>query len=252
MAVGVGLIKRGLADAFLSAGNTGAAMAFSLFGMGRIPGVSRPAILTVLPTSTDKPAAMLDIGANVDCKPELLVEFAIMGSVYMEENQGISNPRVALLNIGMESSKGNEQAQRAYQLLTQAPINFIGNAEGRAFMRGDADVFVCDGFVGNILLKFGEGFSEWFFRSLHEQINSAAGHGDSGEKLRSMFLELCRNFDYTEYGGAVMLGVQGTTIICHGGSSPKAFAKAIRVACESHERDTPGMIAKAFAKLKQE
>ena len=155
IAVATGLVKQGGADALLSAGNTGATMACAVMGLGRLPGVKRPAITTILPTG-DHPIIVLDVGANVDCKPEMFLEFAIMGTVYAEEVLGRHNPRVGLLSNGTEPSKGNEQTKAAFKILSVAPLNFSGNMEGRQIFGGEFDVVVCDGFVGNILLKFGE------------------------------------------------------------------------------------------------
>ena len=214
------------ADAFVSAGNTGAVMAASLFILRPLEGVARPAIGTLLPTSRE-PVLMLDAGANVDCKPQHLVQFAHLGRIYAEDLMGRSNPRIGLLNIGEEPEKGDELSVEAHQRLAKEPgLNFIGNVEGRAIIKGSCDVLVCDGFVGNVLLKFYESVAQFFVGFLKREVRQAAGaDADFGDAYRML--------DYSEYGGAPLLGVNGVSIICHGGSSPKAIRNAIRVAVQS-------------------
>ncbi len=221
IAVGVRLHKEGKADAFISAGSTGAVMAASLFILRALEGVDRPAIGTVVPTAGG-PLLLLDAGANVDCKPHQLVQFAHLGKVYAQDLMGIPDPRIALLNIGEEPTKGDELAVATYESLMESGLNFIGNVEGRGIVEGGCDVLVCDGFVGNVLLKFYESVASFIVGLL----TNALGDAHSGHDLEEVF----RLLDYTETGGAPLLGVNGIPIICHGGSPPKAIENAIRVA----------------------
>jgi len=227
------LVKEGVCDAVVSAGSTGAAVAAALFGLGRIKGVERPTIATPIPNLTGT-TVLLDSGANIDSKPKHLVQSAVMGSIYAQYILNINNPRVGLLNIGEEETKGNEQALATYPLLKQLQtINFIGNVEGRDIPKGTVDVVVCDGFVGNVVLKLGEGLSSAIMQLLKETVKS------SGilTKLASLMVlpalkSLKKKFDFDEYGGAPLLGVDGCFIICHGSSKAKAIKNAIRVANE--------------------
>jgi phosphate acyltransferase len=221
IAVGVGLHKEGKADAFISAGSTGAVMAASLLILRPLEGVDRPAIGTVVPTAGG-PLLLLDAGANVDCKPHQLVQFAHLGKVYAQDLMGIADPRIALLNIGEEPKKGNELTVATYEALTEGDLNFVGNVEGRGIVEGGCDVLVCDGFVGNVLLKFYESVASFIVGLL----TNALGDNEASEDLEEVF----RLLDYTETGGAPLLGVNGIPIICHGGSPPKAIENAIRVA----------------------
>ena len=227
--VAVEALRRGEADAVVSAGNTGAAMAATLLTLGRIEGIDRPAIAAVLPTLRGR-AIMVDVGANVDCRPKHLLQFAIMGSVYANRVLGIADPRLALMSNGAEDTKGNEVVIQAADLLRRSGLNFIGNAEGRDFFAGAADVAVCDGFVGNLLLKFGEGLALGIFTLLREELSRGAlvrlGVLLATPRLRA----LARRMDYTEYGGAPLLGVRGVCVIGHGRSNANAVKNAIRVA----------------------
>lgn len=237
------MVKAGAADALVSAGSTGAAMACSLLEWGRIKGIDRPAISAVLPT-LEGACIMLDVGAQVDCQPRNLVQFALMGSLYAQKVLGIERPRVGLLNNGEEEGKGCELVREAYPLLKEAPdLNFIGNIEGRDILVGKADVVVCDGFVGNVVLKFAEGMGAVIFDLLREAIGRNARSKVGGWMLRPVLKELWRRMDYTEYGGAPLLGVQGVCIISHGSSNEKAVKNAIRVACESVAGNIVGAIA---------
>jgi glycerol-3-phosphate acyltransferase PlsX len=221
---GLRLVREGKADAFVSAGSTGAVMAASLFILRPLEGVDRPAIGTLLPTARE-PVLMLDAGANVDCKPHHLVQFAHLGRIYAEDLMGRTRPRVGLLNIGEEPEKGDELSVETHQRLAKDPgINFVGNVEGREIIRGNFDVLVCDGFVGNVLLKFYESVAQFFVGFLRRG-RQAGGETDFGDVFRML--------DYSEYGGAPLLGVNGVAIICHGGSSPKAIKNAVRVAAQS-------------------
>ena len=225
------LVKLGEADAVVSAGSTGAQMAAALLGLGRIKGIERPAIGTILPTA-EGGKLILDVGANLDASPEHLCQYALMGSIYAEKILGIPNPRVGLLNIGSEEGKGNELTQKAYSLLKVAPVNFIGNVEGRDVPYGRADVVVCEGFVGNVLLKTAEGLAGVLFQMIKEKITSNIIRKLGALAVKPGLKEIAQMMDYAEYGGAPLLGVNGISIICHGSSKTKAIFNAIRVARE--------------------
>jgi glycerol-3-phosphate acyltransferase PlsX len=224
--VGLRLHKEGEADAFVSAGSTGAVMASSLFTLRPLPGVDRPPVGTLLPTANEL-SLLLDAGANIGCKPHHLVQFAHLGSVYVRDALGRKNPRVGLLNIGEERGKGDELTVEAYELLSQEEgIHFIGNIEGRDIVRGECDVIVCDGFVGNILLKFYESVAGYIVDLLQTELDKVP---DRKVNLDHVF----RVLDYAEYGGAPLLGLGGVSIICHGGSPPKAIHNALAVAARA-------------------
>lgn len=225
------LVKEGLADAVVSAGSTGAQMAAALLGLGRIKGIERPAIATVLPT-LDGGKLILDVGANLDARPEHLLQYAIMGSIYAEKIMGITNPRVGLLNIGSEEGKGNELTQAAYRLLKTARINFTGNIEGRDIPYGCADVIVCDGFAGNVLLKTAEGIAAFFIELVKDKLTATYVRKLGALLVKPVMKEIAQTVDYAEYGGAPLLGVNGISIVCHGSSREKAIINAIRVAQE--------------------
>ncbi len=233
--IGLELVKRGDADAFISAGNTGAVMATALFTFGPVPGVERPAIALTVPTLKGH-SILIDVGANVDCKPRHLLQFAIMADVYARQIIGKTSPTVGLLSIGEEESKGNELTREAFKALEEQPsINFIGNVEGREVFSGAADIIVCDGFTGNIALKISESAVEFFTVLLKEELSKGM-IGKVGALLaRSAFLRFKKRVDYTEYGGAPLLGVKGVCVISHGRSTAKAIKNAIRVAAECAE-----------------
>lgn len=232
ISLGIRLIKDGKADAFVSPGNTGAVMATALFKLGRIEGVNRPAIASIFPTSTGRPIVVLDVGANVDCKPQHLSQFAVMGSVYSSVVYDLESPRVGLISIGEERSKGNELTFNAGKLLQDSKINFVGNIEGRDILSGSVDVAVTDGFMGNILLKFAESVKPMLVSSMQRQIQTNI-FSRIGAILLLPFLRRMRSlFDYAEAGGAPLLGVNGNVIICHGTSNAKAIISAISVAYE--------------------
>lgn len=219
---GIRLQKEGQAQAFVSAGSTGAVMAGSLILLRPLPGVDRPAIGTLLPTAMG-PTLMLDAGANVDCKPRHLVQFARLGHIYAQDLMGLKQPRIALLNIGEEPEKGDELSLGTHALLRGASgMHFVGNVEGRDIIQGACDVLVCDGFVGNVLLKFYESVAEFIVGLLHREMDRIGTELD----VRGAF----RVLDYSEYGGAPLLGVNGVTVICHGNSTPRAIRNAIGVA----------------------
>jgi phosphate acyltransferase len=240
--LGLQLQKRGEADAFVSAGSTGAVMAASLFLFRALPGVDRPAVGTILPT-TVQPSLLIDAGANVDCKPQHLLQFGRLGSIYVEDVWLRPNPRIGLLNIGEEPEKGDELTVEAHRLLRASDLNFIGNVEGRDVIRGVCDVLVADGFVGNVLLKFYESIMGF----MHGMLTTELADMPDVLDLERLF----RVFDYTEYGGAPLLGVNGVTIICHGGSPPRAIRNAIRVAMQSVETRVVGHIQRAVAEAAQ-
>ena len=223
------LQKEDRADAAISAGNTGAAVACSLMTLGRLPGVNRPAIASLFPTEHGQ-CIVLDVGANAECKPINLFQFGVMGSLYVSHMLGIEHPRVGLMSIGEERSKGNELVVQAHNLLAESSLHFIGNVEGRDVLRGTADVVICDGFVGNVLLKFTESVIHLLTASLREKALSSLRRKLGALLLKPAFEEMKREMNYEEYGGAPLLGIDGITIICHGSSSPKAIANAIRVA----------------------
>lgn len=235
--VGLKLQREGKADAFVSAGSTGAVMAASLFLLRPLEGVDRPAIGTVLPTSV-QPLLLVDAGANVDCKPHHLVQFARLGSVYVEDVWQRPNPRIGLLNIGEEPEKGDELTVEAHRLLAESGLNFVGNVEGRDVIRGTCDVLVADGFVGNVLLKFYESVTGFMHGLLRAELAETHAELD----LDKLF----RVFDYTEYGGAPLLGVNGLTIICHGGSPARAIRNAIRVAVQAGDAQMLGHTRRAI------
>src|SRR5258706_5380280 len=223
------LVSEKKADAVVSAGNSGATMAAALWHMRRLPHVSRPAITTFLPTLTGF-CVMADAGANVDCKPKHLLQFAIMGSQVMKLVFGRATPKVGILSIGEEPTKGNELTLAAAELIKKHVPNFVGNVEGRDIPKGLVDVVVCDGFVGNVVLKFAEGLAESLVTLIKEQISSRPLAKIGGFFMKSALREVKRKTDYAEYGGAPLLGVNGVCIICHGKSNKKAIYNAVRVA----------------------
>ncbi len=221
------LVKNGHADAVVSPGNTGASMVASFFVLGLIKGVERPAIATSLPTLSGE-AIMLDVGANVDCTAEHLEQFALMGHEYGKHLLGKPNPRVGLLSIGEEDSKGNEVTKEAFKLLKGSSMNFVGNVEGRDVYSGIADIVVCDGFIGNVALKISEGVAEMIKRLLLKEISGHFLGRLAYPLIAGPLMNLKRKIDYAEFGGAPLLGVNGITMICHGRSSAKAIKNAIR------------------------
>ena len=243
------LVKEGECAAVISAGSTGAAVAAALFGLGRLPKIERATIATPIPNLTGT-TMLLDSGANVDSKPKHLVQSAIMGSIYAQYVLGVENPRVGLLSIGEEETKGNELTLSTYPLLAQVQnINFIGNVEGRDIPKGSVDVVVCDGFVGNVVLKFGEGLASAIMRLLKDAVQQSGFL----TKMASLMLlpvmkRLRKKLDYAEYGGAPLLGVNGCCIICHGSSKAKAIKNAVRVAKEFTEQQVATHISEMIAK----
>ncbi len=238
VAVALQQVRDGRASAAVSAGNTGAAMGAALITLGRIPAIDRPAIAAILPTLGKTPAILVDVGANVDCKPKHLLQFAVMGAVYAHRVLGVSSPRVGILSNGEEVTKGNDLTIRAAELLRASGLNFVGNVEGREFFSGQADVIVCDGFVGNVVLKFGEGLALSLRQIVRDELRGTPGRllGLYLAPLKRRGLRLWRRLDYREYGGAPLLGVNGVCIIAHGRSNAWAIRNAIRVAAEAAQR----------------
>src|SRR6202522_2819473 len=247
MRVGLKLVRDGKAAGFVTAGNTGAAMATAKMVLGAMPGVDRPALATPMPTSKGNPCVLLDVGANVDCKPHNLEQFAVMGEIYARTVLKIPEPRVGLLSIGEEESKGNELTREAFPLLKALPINFIGNVEGRDIFNGHADVIVCDGFVGNVALKASEGIGRFVRDVLRASLTSTVTAQVGALLSRRAFNDFRRRLDYTEYGGAPLLGVRGVCIIGHGASNDVAIYNGIRVAYEFPRSGANGSIEQAFA-----
>src|SRR5579872_536754 len=235
MRVGLRLVREGQAAAFITAGNTGAAMATAKMVLGAIPGVDRPALAAVFPTVQGTVATLLDVGANVNCKPHNLEQFAVMGEVYFRTMYGTRRPRVGLLSIGEEASKGNELTREAFQLLKQLPLNFVGNVEGRDLYNGHVDVIVADGFVGNVALKISEGVATLVRYTLKESLRATITRQVGYLLSRSAFADFKKRLDHTEYGGAPLLGVKGVCFITHGSSNANAIKNAIRVAAEFAE-----------------
>ncbi|MBU9672103.1 phosphate acyltransferase PlsX [Planococcus sp. CP5-4] len=242
-------VKEGAADAAVSAGNTGALMSAGLFIVGRIDGVDRPALAPTLPTMDGKGFLMLDLGANADAKPEHLVQYAIMGSIYAEKVRGISNPTVGLLNIGTEEKKGNELTKAAFPLLKEAPVNFIGNVESRDLLNGAADVVVTDGFTGNMVLKTIEGTAMNVFAMIKDVFMASTKTKIAAMLVKNDLSALKGMLDYSEYGGAGLFGLKAPVIKAHGSSNGTAFYNAIRQARTMVEHDVAGKI---YSTLKEE
>jgi len=233
MRVGLKMVREGRAAGFFTAGNTGAAMATAKMVLGMLAGVDRPALATILPTTAGTPSLLLDVGANVDCDPDNLVQFAVMGHMYAQNVLHIHHPRVGLLSIGEEDSKGNSLTRDTLPLLRALNgINFIGNVEGRDLFNGRTDVTVCDGFVGNVAIKSIEGTAQLMSHSLRESLKSTVTSQVGALLSRRAFKEFKRRLDYSEYGGAPLLGVRGVCIVGHGSSNEKAIMNGIRVAAE--------------------
>jgi glycerol-3-phosphate acyltransferase PlsX len=229
--VAADLVKSGQADGVVSAGNTAATMAISKLRWRMLPGISRPAIAAIIPSQTH-PCILLDVGANVDCKPVHLLHFGAMGAVYARDILGRKNPEIGLLSIGEEEIKGNAQTAAAFDLFEESKLNFIGNVEGRDILNGRCDVIVCDGFVGNIVLKFGEALAEHILTHLKGRMKASIISSLAALAMRSTLRQFKAAMDPDEFGGAPLLGVNGACIICHGASNEKAIMNAIRVAGE--------------------
>lgn len=250
MRVGLRLVREGRATGFVTAGNTGAAMATAKMVLGGIPGVDRPALAAVFPTAIRTVAILLDVGANVDCTPENLEQFAVMGEIYFRSMFGTRRPKVGLLSIGEEDTKGNELTREAFQLLKKLPLNFVGNVEGRDLYGGQVDVIVADGFVGNVALKTSEGVANLVRAILKESLKETITRQVGYLLSRSAFADFKKRLDHTEYGGAPLLGVKGVCFITHGSSNANAIKNAIRVAAEFAERRINSKIEKELAGIR--
>lgn len=248
MAVCIDLIKQGKANAFVSAGNTGAVMALSTIRLGRIEGINRPALGAIVPTLKNK-CLVLDVGANVDTKANNLFEFAVMGSVYMQDIFGVNNPKIGLLSVGEEDSKGNEVTLTANKLLRNSKLNFFGNVEGRDVLKGEVDVIVCDGFVGNVVLKFAEGLLHFLVKKLRESAEESFVNKLKIGVSKGVLREILKVFDYQEYGGVPLFGVNGITIIGHGSSSDLAIKNMIFRAYETYEHRIIDRIREAIQRF---
>jgi glycerol-3-phosphate acyltransferase PlsX len=274
MRVGVRLVRDGQAAGFVTAGNTGAAMATAKMVLGALHGVDRPALAAVFPTAPGAAAILLDVGANVDCKPHNLEQFAVMGEIYFRSMFGgakfsearlgakfgdgrmgrsifgaVKSPRVGLLSIGEEETKGNELTREAFQLLKQLPLNFVGNVEGRDLFNGKVDVIVADGFVGNVALKISEGVANLVRTVLKESLKATISRQVGYMLSRSAFSDFKKRIDHTEYGGAPLLGVKGVCIITHGSSNANAIKNAVRVAAEFSEKRINDAIEQGLSAL---
>jgi glycerol-3-phosphate acyltransferase PlsX len=250
MKVGVRLVRDGKASGFVTAGNTGAAMATAKTTLGTLPGVDRPALAAVFPTALGTGAMLLDVGANVDCKPNNLEEFAVMGEIYFRSIFGTAKPRVGLLSIGEEETKGNELTRESFQLLKELPLKFVGNVEGRDLYNGEVDVIVSDGFVGNVALKTSEGVANLVRATLKEALKATITRQVGALLSRSAFDDFKKRLDHTEYGGAPLLGVRGVCIITHGSSNANAIKNAVRVASEFANSGVNEKIEKGLAAIR--
>jgi glycerol-3-phosphate acyltransferase PlsX len=261
MRVGLRLVREGRAAGFVTAGNTGAAMATAKMVLGALHGVDRPALAAVFPTAPGTAAILLDVGANVDCKPHNLEQFAVMGEVYFRSMFGETmfgrsgfgagrRPRVGLLSIGEEETKGNELTRESFQLLKRLPLNFVGNVEGRDLFNGHVDVIVADGFVGNVALKISEGVANLVRTVLKESLKATITSQVGAMLSRSAFSDFKKRIDHTEYGGAPLLGLKGVCIITHGSSNANAIKNAVRVAAEFAERHVNESIERGLAELR--
>ncbi|MBD0335864.1 MAG: phosphate acyltransferase PlsX [Cyanobacteria bacterium Co-bin13] len=249
--VSMDLVKQKRADAVVSAGHSGAAMAAALLRLGRLKGIDRPAIGAVFPTVVaDKSVLILDVGANVDCRPKFLEQFAVMGTIYSRYVLGVESPQVGLLNIGEEPSKGNDLAVRAHQLLTDNPfVPFRGNAEGRDVLTGDFDVVVCDGFAGNVLLKFAEAVGEAILQILREELPQGVRGKVGASILKPNLRRIKQRVDHAEHGGALLLGVAGIAVISHGSSHAPSIFNAIRLAKEAVDNQVLERIKTQYQKV---
>lgn len=250
MVVGLNMVKSGEGDLFISAGNTGALMAGALFNLGRIQGIDRPAIASIYPIlGTKKPSLLVDAGANSECKPSNLLEFAMMGSIYMEKVLGRENPKIGLVNLGVEETKGSTLTKAAFGLLEKSHLNFSGNIEAREVPLGGADVVVCDGFVGNVILKLTEGLAINIVNLLKKKFTENARAKMGAVLLSKKLRSLKEEFDYTEYGGAPILGVKGPVVKMHGSSNANAVKNSILKAIPFAEENVVGIISESVFEI---
>lgn len=247
--VAVNLMRDNAVAGIVSAGNTGAIMATAKVIAGALPVVARPVLTAVFPTQKGRPSIVLDVGANVDCKPLHLEQFAIMGEIYSRVIFGVRRPRIGLLSIGEEDTKGNELTREVFKALKQAPFNFVGNVEGRDIFDGEVDVIVCDGFTGNVALKLSEGLIQAMTTMLGQELQKTLAAQVGYILARKAFQQFKKRLDYSEYGGAPLLGIKGIGIVCHGRSNANAIKNAIRVAHEFCEHRVNEAIEREFEKL---
>lgn len=248
MAVGLDMIKKNQGDAFISAGNTGALMTGSLLLLGRIKGVDRPALPFFFPADKG-PVVIIDAGANTVCKPINYYQFAIMGATYLEKVLGIKNPKIGLLNVGTEDSKGNDSVKGAHAFIKDKNFNYLGNIEGRDIPSGKADVVLCDGFIGNIILKYTEGMGGYFFDGMKTAFKKNMITKLSALLVKKSLKDFKKKFDYTEYGGVPLLGINGMVIKCHGSSNSKTMKNAIIRAVDFIKSDTLNSLRNKFANM---
>ncbi len=251
MVVGINMLKTGEGDLFISAGNTGAMMAGSLFNLGRIQGIDRPALASVYPILGDKVCLLVDAGANAECKPNNLLEFAMMGSIYMDKVIGREDPKVGLVNLGVEENKGSTLTKAAYELLDKSHVNFIGNVEARDVPMGACDVIVCDGFVGNVILKLTEGLALNILALLKNKFTDGAKAKLGAMLLMDKMKDLKGEFDYTEYGGAPILGVKGPVVKMHGSSNANAVKNTILKGIPFAKENVVGTISDAVFDIEE-
>lgn len=243
------LVKAGEGQALVSAGHSGATMAAALMVFGRIPGISRPALIALIPARTTHPTLLIDMGANADCKPQQLQQFGLMGSIYSEQVYGVPEPKVGLLSIGEEPSKGNELSLAAYALLEEAPVHFVGNVEGRHILSETVDVVVCDGFTGNVALKTLEGAAEFISSLLKSELRASPRRMLGALLAQPAFTSVRARMDYEEHGGAPLVGLNNTVIIAHGRSNAKAIASTLRLAHQAVEMDVTGKMNQRVAEM---
>ncbi len=249
VSVAFDLVKKGAVGAVVSAGNSGATLAAAILTLGRIEGIERPALPGILPVENGK-VILIDVGANVDCRPVHLFQFGVMADAFARSSLGMDNPRVGLLSIGEEGGKGNEQVRSAHDLFRNSPLNFVGNVEGRDIFGGHVQIVVCDGFVGNIVLKLSEGLAEGMVKMLREEMMSSITGKASLWFNRRIFKGFIQRVDYAEYGGAPILGIKGVGIVCHGGSSVKAIKNAVRMARDFAKEDIQAKLAEQIKAYK--
>lgn len=243
------LVKQGAGQAVVSAGHSGATMAAALMSFGRIPGISRPALIALIPARTSHPTLLIDMGANADCKPLHLQQFGLMGSIYAEQVYGVQDPKVGLLSIGEEPTKGNELSLAAHELLAEAPLNFVGNIEGQHILSEAVDIVVCDGFTGNVALKTLEGAAEYISALLKSELRASPRTMLGAALAQPAFSSVRARMDYEEHGGAPLVGLNNPVIIAHGRSSAKAMANALRLAHQTVTMDVTGKTNQRVAAL---
>lgn len=251
LVTGIEMVKSGEGDVFISAGNSGALMAGGLFTLGRIHGIDRPAIASVYPVLGGEPQLMVDAGANSECKPGNLLEFAMMGSIYAEKVWGRSEPEIGLVNLGVEENKGSTLTKAAYELLSRSGLNFTGNVEARELPDGACDVIVCDGFTGNVILKLTEGFAMHIWNLLKEKLTETPKSKLGAMLLKSQLKDLKSEFDYSEYGGAPILGVRGAIIKMHGSSNANAVKNTVIKSIPYVEHDVVSKIQNQVVELEE-